>query len=130
MILDSRFWILDRGLKQHESHCRKRLRGERGSSSIAFMRGSGRGRPLFGIWEKWMAPNVDWLRQCRRAGLYELGKAIYEKGGLNLANLTDEQQIEAEDDYRLCVRRGSDEETKPKKRQRKIKPDDEQEEES
>ncbi|SRR5208283_4446058 len=37
MILDSRFWILDCGLKQHESHCRKRLRGERGSSSIAFM---------------------------------------------------------------------------------------------
>ncbi len=29
MILDSRFWILDRGLKEHESHCRKRLRGER-----------------------------------------------------------------------------------------------------
>ena len=29
MILDSRFWILDCGLKQHESHSRKRLRGER-----------------------------------------------------------------------------------------------------
>jgi hypothetical protein len=29
MILDSRFWILDCGLKEHESHCRKRLRGER-----------------------------------------------------------------------------------------------------
>ncbi len=55
-----------------------------------------------------MAPNVNWLRQCRRAGLYELGKAIYEKGGLNLANLTNEQQIEAEDDYRICVRRGRD----------------------
>ena len=27
---------------------------------------------------------LDWLRQCRRAGLYEQGKAIYEKGGLNL----------------------------------------------
>ena len=49
---------------------------------------------------------LDWLRQCRRAGLYEQGKAISEKGGLNLANLTDEQQIEAEDDYRICVRRG------------------------
>ena len=59
---------------------------------------------------------LDWLRQCRRAGLYEQGRAIYEKGGLNLANLTDEQQIEAEDDYRICVRRGSDEEAKPKKR--------------
>src|SRR5271157_4672594 len=29
MILDSRFWILDCGLKEHESHCPKRLRGER-----------------------------------------------------------------------------------------------------
>ncbi len=51
---------------------------------------------------------LDWLRQCRRAGLYEQGKAIYEKGGLNLAHLTDEQQIEAEDDYRICVRRGGE----------------------
>jgi len=46
---------------------------------------------------------LDWLRQCRRAGLYEQGRAMYEKGGLNLANLTDEQQIEAEDDYRICA---------------------------
>ena len=77
--------------------------------------GSGRGHPLSGTWETWMALNVNWLRQCRRAGLYEQGKAIYEKGGLNLANLTDEQQIEAEDDYRICVRRGRDEETKPRR---------------
>ena len=47
-------------------------------------------------------------------------------GGLNLANLTDEQQIEAEDDYRICVRRGSDQEAKPTKRQRKILPDDDE----
>ena len=37
MILDSRFWILDCGLKEHESHCRKRRSGESGSSSIAVM---------------------------------------------------------------------------------------------
>jgi DNA modification methylase len=59
---------------------------------------------------------LDWLRQCRRAGLYEQGRAIFEKGGLNSANLTDEQQIEAEDDYRICVRRGSSEEAKPKRK--------------
>src|SRR6185436_1561666 len=47
---------------------------------------------------------LDWLRQCRRAGLYDQGKAIYEKGGLNSAGLTDEQEIEAEDDYRICAR--------------------------
>jgi len=49
---------------------------------------------------------------------------------LNLGNLTDEQPTEAEDDYRICVRRGRDEETKPKKRQRKMKRDAEHEEES
>ena len=42
---------------------------------------------------------ADWLRQCRRAGLYEQGRAIFEKRRLNSANLEDEQQIEAEDDY-------------------------------
>ena len=65
---------------------------------------------------------LEWLRQCRRAGLYEQGKAIYEKGGLNSANLTDEQQIEAEDDYRICARRGSTEEAKPKRKSRFICP--------
>ncbi len=63
---------------------------------------------------------LDWLRQCRRAGLYEQGKAISETGGLNLAHLTNEQQIEAEDDYRTCVRRGSTEEAKPKRKPRRI----------
>ncbi len=69
---------------------------------------------------------LDWLRQCRRAGLYEQGRAIYEKGGLILASLSDERQIEAEDDFRICVRRGSDEEARPKKRQRKMKHDDDE----
>jgi hypothetical protein len=67
---------------------------------------------------------LDWLRQCRRAGLYEQGRAIYEKGGLNLANLDDEQQIEAEDDYRICVRRGASEEARPKRQRRKKHSDD------
>ena len=69
---------------------------------------------------------LDWLRQCRRAGLYEQGKAIYEKGGLNSANLTDEQQIEAEDDYRICARRGSTEEAKPKRQRREEQDDDDE----
>ena len=67
---------------------------------------------------------LDWLRQCRRAGLYEQGKAIYEMGGLNSASLTDEQQIQAEDDYRICTRRGNTEETKPKRQRRKKTNDD------
>jgi hypothetical protein len=68
---------------------------------------------------------LDWLRQCRRAGLYEQGKAIYEKGGMNSVKLTDEQQIEAEDDYRICARRGSTGETKPKRKSRKKQDDNE-----
>jgi hypothetical protein len=43
--------------------------------------------------------------------------------------MTEEQQIEAEDDYRIRARRGSTEETKPKRKQRKMKPDDEREDE-
>jgi hypothetical protein len=43
-----------------------------------------------------------------------------------LANLEDEQQIEAEDDYRICVRRGSEEEAKPKRRQRKTRDEDDE----
>jgi hypothetical protein len=34
---------------------------------------------------------------------------------LILANLTDEQQLETEDDYRICVRPGSTEQAKPKR---------------
>jgi hypothetical protein len=64
---------------------------------------------------------LDWLHQCRRAGLYEQGRAIYEKGGLNLANLDDEQQIEAEDNYRSCVKHGAEEEAKPKRKQRRTR---------
>jgi len=65
---------------------------------------------------------LDWVRQCRRAGLYEQGTAIYEKG-LTLSNLSEEQQIEAEDDYRICARRGGSEATKPKRKSRKVQDD-------
>ena len=51
---DFGFSILDCGPKQHESHCRKRLCGERGSSSIAFMRGERTGPPTL-----WYLGNVD-----------------------------------------------------------------------
>jgi len=44
---------------------------------------------------------------------------------LNSANLTDEQQIEAEDDHRICARRGSTEEAKPKRQRRVNREDDE-----
>jgi DNA modification methylase len=52
-----------------------------------------------------VATAADWLRQCRRAGLYELGRALYEKGGFRFEELGDEGQLETEEDYQVCVRR-------------------------
>jgi hypothetical protein len=51
------------------------------------------------------ATAADWVRQCRRAGLYDLGRALYEKGGFNFEELGDEGQLEVEEDYQVCVRR-------------------------
>ncbi len=62
---------------------------------------------------------AEWIRQCRRAGLYEQGRALYEKGGLNLEKLTDEERITVEDDYRICVKRKGEDESKPKRRHKK-----------
>jgi hypothetical protein len=72
---------------------------------------------------------LDWLRQCRRAGLYDQGRVLFEKA-LNLSNLTEEQQLEADEEYRICAR-GGDEQVKPKRQRRpKIKQDDQQEDEA
>lgn len=56
----------------------------------------------------------QWIAFCRRAGLYSQGRAMYELGGLNLGVLSEAEQIEVEDDYRICVKRGSEEDG-PKK---------------
>ena len=40
-----------------------------------------------------------------RAGLYDLGRALYEKGGFRFDELSDEGQLEVEEDYQICVRR-------------------------
>jgi hypothetical protein len=52
-----------------------------------------------------LATAADWLRQCRRAGLYELGRAIYEKGAFAFGDLGEERELEVEEDYQVCVRR-------------------------
>ena len=64
---DFGFSILDFGLRTEAPRLslQEALHGERGSSSIAFMRGSGRAHPLSGTWETWMAPNVQ---DCGDAG--------------------------------------------------------------
>lgn len=47
---------------------------------------------------------AEWLRHCKRAGLYEQGKLLYEKGGLDLDNLSEEAMVNVEEDYQVCVR--------------------------
>lgn len=63
----------------------------------------------------------EWIRHCKRAGLYEQGKLLFEKGGLNPDNLPEEAMVNVEEDYQVCVRmiaRGAGGES-PKKRKRK-----------
>jgi len=47
---------------------------------------------------------ADWLRHCRRAGMYEQGKILYEKGGIRIDRLLENQQVAVEEDYMVCVR--------------------------
>jgi hypothetical protein len=49
---------------------------------------------------------ADWVRQCRRAGLFEIGRALYEKSGMRFDGLDEVRLIELEEDYQVCVRRG------------------------
>ncbi len=47
---------------------------------------------------------AEWIRHCKRTGLYEQGKLLYEQGGLNLDNLSEELMVDVEEDYQVCVR--------------------------
>jgi DNA modification methylase len=51
------------------------------------------------------ATAANWIRECRRAGLYEFGRVLYEKGGFKFEELGDEGLLEVEEDYQICVRR-------------------------
>ncbi len=48
---------------------------------------------------------ADWVRQCRRAGLFDIGRVLYEKSGIHFEGLDEVTQIELEEDYQVCVRR-------------------------
>jgi DNA modification methylase len=65
----------------------------------------------------------EWIRHCKRAGSFEQGKILYEKGGLQLDSLSEEQQVEVEEDYQVCVRvlsrEAKDETGKAKRKTRK-----------
>ena len=62
---------------------------------------------------------TDWIRQCRRAGLYDLGRALYEKGGLRFDELSEETQLQVDEDYQICVGR-SKTPMKPKTKGRQL----------
>ena len=47
---------------------------------------------------------AEWIRMSKRSGMYEAGKLLYEKGGLNLDNLPETTMVNVEEDYETCVR--------------------------
>ncbi|NLG51779.1 MAG: hypothetical protein GX552_16875, partial [Chloroflexi bacterium] len=53
-----------------------------------------------------VATAAEWLRQCRRAGLYDLGRALYERGGFAWNTLDEMAELDAQEDYEVCVRGG------------------------
>jgi hypothetical protein len=55
---------------------------------------------------------AEWIYQCRRSGLYDLGRILYERGGLRFDSLKEERQLQVEEDYQICVKRGSSNEKK------------------
>ncbi len=46
----------------------------------------------------------EWIRHCRRSGMYEQGKLLYERGGITFDRLSDEQQVDVEENYQACIR--------------------------
>jgi DNA modification methylase len=47
---------------------------------------------------------AEWIRQCKLTGLYLEGKTLFEKGGLDLNHLSEEAQVNVEEDYQVCLR--------------------------
>lgn len=63
---------------------------------------------------------ADWIRQCRRAGLFDLGRVMYEKGGLHFEELNEETQLLVEEDYQICVGRSEKKAAKPKNKEQQL----------
>lgn len=47
---------------------------------------------------------AEWIKYCKNAQLYAQGKLLYEQGGLNLDDLSEEVMVNAEEDYQVCAR--------------------------
>ena len=76
--------------------------------------------PAFGQPFEWRSATPE-SQGMSKEKLDALKDELAKRKTLKLDDLTDEEQIEAEDDYRICVRRGSVEEAKPKRKQRKTR---------
>jgi hypothetical protein len=48
---------------------------------------------------------AEWIRHCKRAGLYDVGRLLFERGGIELDTLPEEVAVNVEEDYQVCVRR-------------------------
>ena len=47
---------------------------------------------------------AGWIRHCKRAGMYEQGRLLYEHGGLDLDRLSEADIVDIEEDYQVCLR--------------------------
>ena len=65
---------------------------------------------------------AEWIYQCRRSGMYDLGRILYERGGLRFDSLKEERQLQVEEDYQICVKRGSLVDNKVRKTKKKVQP--------
>jgi DNA replication protein DnaC len=48
---------------------------------------------------------ANWINECRKAGLYDQGKLLYEQGGLSFNALSEKAQLEVKENYLICTRR-------------------------
>lgn len=47
---------------------------------------------------------AEWIRHAKRTGFFEVGRLLFERGGLDLAKLSEEMAVGVEEDYQVCVR--------------------------
>jgi hypothetical protein len=74
--------------------------------------------------QKGPATLADWIRQCKLAGLFDIGKLLYERGEFDESKLSDEMAADVYEDYQVCLRslqRSASPAATGKKRGRKIK---------
>jgi DNA modification methylase len=46
----------------------------------------------------------DWVLHCRRSGLFSEGKLLYERGGLVLDEFGEQELVELDEAYQVCVK--------------------------